>query len=364
MPRLCLLANAASSHTEKWAEELASRGWTVDIISFIPAQISNVNIHVVPELLGGKVDILLRIRWVLNKVKELKPDILHAHYATSFGFLGALAEPRPLVISAWGSDVFAFPKSSLIHKYLLKWILKQADLLCSTSKVMAKEMDKYIEPGRKINVIPFGVDVELFSPSQKPDTQRIQSIKMVEQPIVFGVAKYFQPVYGLDLLLKAFAKLIHERNLEARLRIAGDGPERPRLELLAERLKISDKVEWLGAIPNALVATFYKTLDVVVVPSRQESFGVTAVEGSACGLPIIASRVGGLPEVVIDKETGILIEPGNIEELTAAMEYMMFNPIERQQMGQSGRQLVLKHYNWKENVSQMEQVYLRALNRA
>lgn len=364
MPKLCLLANAASPHTEKWAYELARRGWEVHIISFIPAQIANVKVHVVPKLLGGKLDVILRRGWVVRQVRRLKPDIVHAHYATSFGFLGVLAQRRPLVISAWGSDIFSFPHTSLFHKMFLEWTLEQADVLCSTSRIMAIEMRSYIKPERRIEVIPFGVDTGLFSPPpEKPEKLDTPDKPVTPKPVVFGVAKNLHPVYGLDILFKAFAELEHIAPRKARIRIAGDGPERGYLQKLASRLEIAQYIEWVGDIPNQKVAEFYQELDVVVVPSRRESFGVTAVEGSACGKPIIASQVGGLSEVVIDGKTGILVQSENVTELKEAMLRLINNPEERASMGQAGREFVVTHYNWQENVSQMEKVYRGLLGR-
>lgn len=356
MPKLCLLANAASPHTEKWALELARRGWSVELISFLPAEIPGVKVHLVPKVIGKKIDFILRVRWVKEKVQELKPDILHAHYATSFGFLGAVCSDHPFIISAWGSDIFSFPKQSLFHRILLKWILGKADYLCSTSHVMAKEMDCYIKASQKIEVIPFGVDVNQFSPPEEPESA-------AQGKVIFGVAKYLQPVYGLDILLEAFALLHKIKPDQALLRIAGDGPELFRLQSLAARLGIDKHVEWLGAMPNSKIPQFYRNLDVVVVPSRQESFGVTAVEGSACARPIIASRVGGLPEVVIDQETGIMVEKENINELMQAMKYLLDHPEERLRMGQAGREFVLQNYAWTENVTHMENVYRDVLRR-
>ena len=354
MPKLCLLANAASSHTEKWARELSRRGWQVSIVSFLPAEIPGVEIYVVPKLLGGKFDVIFRAGWVVDKLRALAPDIVHAHYATSFGFLGTLAGLRPLIISAWGSDIFAFPRISPVHAWLLKRILRRADVLCSTSRIMAAEMRKYIGQDRPVEVIPFGVDVGTFRPGGP-------SARDSGQPVVFGVAKYLQPVYGLDILLQAFALLDRKNRGTARLRIAGTGDELVKLQALAAKLGIQDKIDWLGHLPNREVAAFYRTLDVVVVPSRQESFGVTAVEGSACGRPIIASEVGGLREVVINGETGILLPPEDPVKLAETMAYLIDHPAERQRLGQSGREFVLQHYDWAENVSLMEAVYRRVL---
>lgn len=364
MARLCLLANAASSHTEKWASELAHRGWDVDIISFLPADIPRVKVHIVPPVSGKKADVIFRQHWIAQRVRSLEPDLVHAHYASSFGLLGALAGVHPLLVSAWGSDVFAFPRKSILHRHLLEWTLKQADVLCSTSHIMAKEMRKYVSADQPIEVIPFGVDVRRFAPpepeSQKAHTGGAPTTEShMGEPVVFGVAKHLQPVYGIDVLLRAFSELESRRPGQALLRIAGDGPEWRRLTSLAKRLGVNDQVDWLGLIRNQDVAGFYQGLDVVVVPSHQESFGVTALEASACGRPIIASHVGGLPEVVIHGETGILVPPGDASAFSQAMESLLLSSAERERLGHAGRNFVLEHYDWMENVSKMEEVYRR-----
>lgn len=358
MAKLCLLANAASSHTEKWAIALSQRGWEVDILSFLPAELPKVKVHLIPRLAGDKVDVLLRQGWVRKKVAEIQPDLIHAHYATSFGLLGALTRRHPLIISAWGSDIFSFPRISFLHQSLLKWILRQADVLCSSSDIMALEMHRYIRPEQAVEIIPFGVDTTHFSPPQGEHNLYPKSV--TDDLIVFGVAKGLHPVYGLDLLIEAFSQ-VHDRFPQTLLRIAGEGPERRVLEDLAKKLGVTDCIEWLGQLPNANVADFYRSVDVVVVPSRQESFGVTAVEGSACARPVIASRVGGLTEVIVEGETGLLVPPENISELGKAMERLIKDPILRDTMGQLGRANVLRHYDWQKNVTQMELVYERAL---
>ncbi|EHQ92002.1 glycosyltransferase [Desulfosporosinus youngiae] len=351
MAKLCFLANAASTHTEKWAIALTERGWDLEILSFLPAELPKVKVHLIPHLIGDKVDVLLRRKWVREKVAGINPDLIHAHYATSFGLLGVLTHRHPLVISAWGSDIFSFPRTSFLHRNLLKWILSQADILCSSSEIMAQEMRRYIRPERGIEIIPFGVDTTRFSPPRG---------ESIQYPVVFGVAKGLHSVYGLDLLLESFAQ-VHRRFPQTVLRIAGEGPERPALENLAETLGISEVIEWLGQIPNADVADFYQSVDIVVIPSRQESFGVTAVEGSACARPVIASRVGGLTEVIAEGETGLLFSSENSSELAEHMERLLKDPALRDRLGRQGRQKVLKHYDWQKNVTQMELVYQRLL---
>lgn len=359
MTKLCLLANAASTHTEKWAVALSERGWEVEILSFLPAELPKVKVHVIPRLAGDKVDVILRQAWVREKVAELKPDLIHAHYATSFGLLGALTRRHPFVISAWGSDIFSFPRSSFLHRSLLKWILRHADVLCSSSEIMAQEMHRYMVPEQVVEIIPFGVDMTRFSPPQGEhgsETGAYPKNSVTDVPVVFGVAKGLHPVYGLDLLIEAFAQ-VHCHFPHTLLRIAGDGPQRCSLETLAKNLGVTECIEWLGQLPNANVAAFYQSVDIVVIPSRQESFGVTAVEGSACARPVIASRVGGLTEVIVEGETGLLVPPESISELGKAMERLIKDPTLRDTMGRQGRANVLRHYDWHKNVTQMELVY-------
>lgn len=355
--KICLLADAPSSHTRKWVTGLAERGWEIEVISLRPAEIPGASVHAVPRLTGGKPDAILRAGWVRRQIAELRPDLLHAHYATSYGILGALSGFHPLIISVWGSDVFSFPRRSFLHRILLKWILAKADRLCSTSKAMVEETKRYARPGQNIDLTPFGVDTRRFAPAACGESR----FRCSGGEVLFGVAKSLHPIYGLDLLLKAFARVEKAGPGRARLRIAGDGPEKPALEALARELEIADRVEWTGALANAQVADFYRSLDVVVVPSRQESFGVTAVEGLACGKPVIASRVGGLPEIVSDHRSGLLVAPENVAELAAAMETLINDPGLRTRMGRAGREDVLKIYDWQQNISVMEEIYEQTL---
>jgi len=359
MTKLALLANAASSHTQKWATDLARRGWEIKVFSFLPGEIPGVEVVVIPKLFGGKADAILRLRWVKKYLETWQPDLVHAHYATSFGLLGALSGLHPFVISAWGSDIFSFPKTSVLHRRLLSWILGQADILCSTSHIMAQEMTYYIPAAKPLQIIPFGVDVERFAPRRESASEPSKGV--TEEPVTYGVAKYLYAIYGLDLLLRAFAEVSKRHPGKVRLRLAGDGPEKENLRSLASELQIEEEIDWVGPLRNDQVADFYRALDIVVIPSRQESFGVTAVEGAACGLPVIASRIGGLPEVVLDQETGLLVPAEDVAALTAAMERLLHNPEERQHFGQAGRAFVLKNYDWQENVSQMENVYTQLL---
>ena len=167
-----MLGDGGSSHVQKWVSGLASHGIEVGLFSlhqFDTAIYQNLKKFSVlnnpdsrkANSLFSKLSYLKHSGAIKKQLEKFKPDILHAHYATSYGFLAAKTKFHPLVISVWGSDVYDFPKSSVLHKRLIKKVLSRAEVICSTSYCMKEEVFKYAS--KKTEVVPFGVDTALFS---------------------------------------------------------------------------------------------------------------------------------------------------------------------------------------------------------
>jgi len=129
------------------------------------------------------------------------------------------------------------------------------------------------------------------------------------------------------------------------------------LRQLAQELAISDNILFCPEVPFDKLPEYYRKIDIFVVPSLIESFGVVAVEASACGIPIVASDVGGLPEIVSNDKTGFLVPPKNPEAIACKLELLINKPDLRTKMGIAARQLVLKKYDWQQNALQMEKLY-------
>jgi L-malate glycosyltransferase len=355
--KLCLLADAGSIHTRRWAEHFAGQGHEVHLLSMRPARYSQVMVHPLrpPFGRGGYLAAALLAR---RRVRALAPDLVHAHYASSYGLWGALCGRRPLVVSVWGSDVNDFPRRGALHRRMLEWNLRRADLLCATSAALARETARYVPPGAAIHITPFGVDTGYFRP--RPGGSGAPGV-------VLGTARNLERTYGLDLLLEAFARLdppAAERvGRPLTLWIAGDGPDRESLQRQAAHLQVERHVQFLGALPHGRMAAFMWGLDLFVNPSRAESFGVAALEAAASGLPVVASRVGGLPEIVVDGETGLLVPPEDPAALAEALAALIREPERRRAMGRAARADALARYDWKVCARIMEQLYEAALAR-
>lgn len=355
--RLCLLADAASIHTRRWAEHFAGRGHEVHLLSMRPAGYSRVTVHRMrpPFGRGGYLAAALAAR---RRVRELAPDLVHAHYASSYGLWGALCGRHPLLLSVWGSDVHDFPRRGALQRRLLEWNLSRADALCATSAALARETAVYAPPGVPIHLTPFGVDTNRFQP--RPGGARPPGV-------VLGTARSLERTYGLDLLLEAFAWLepaaAERAGSPLTLWIAGEGPDRAALEKQTLRLGVAPHVQFLGALPHERMPAFLWGLDLFVNPSRAESFGVAALEAAASGLPVVASRVGGLPEIVLDGETGVLVPPEDPAALAEALAALIREPERRRALGRAARARAVDRYDWRACAGAMERLYAALLPR-
>jgi glycosyltransferase involved in cell wall biosynthesis len=297
-------------------------------------------------LLGAANALSLR-RFLLAQ----RPDV--CHLLGLFPLLGpdlwmAVAGVPKLVISTWGLDVIDFPaqKAKLKVQLVRKLLLKQASAVTATSQFLRQETAKYTN--KPIKVIPYGVELERFRPGPRPLGR--------ENIVCIGFAKALAPQYGPEVLIRSIP-IVLSKVPQARFLFAGTGPQLPALKKLALQLGIARKVDFVGQIPYAHLPAFLSRLNIFVMPSLTEAFGVVALEAAAMGLPVIATRIGGIPEVVIDQKTGLLVPPNDHQQLASAIIRLAVSPQLCHQLGQQGKEMVTEKFNWWENVRQMEEVY-------
>jgi glycosyltransferase involved in cell wall biosynthesis len=217
-----------------------------------------------------------------------------------------------------------------------------------------------------VTVIPqFGIDPDAFCPSQnQPPTQT--SLLPTEAPgkgdFVIGYGGRLVPEKGVDVLLHACAALPF-RNWS--LRIMGDGPERPRLIAVADELKITKQISFLGRVPSAQAPDFYRALDLLVLPSLSrpnwvEQFGRVLVEAMACEIPVIGSSSGEIPAVLGD--AGLVFPEGDASVLVESITLLAENPAHRTELARRGRARALAHFTHKQIAAETVRVYQQMLN--
>ncbi|NNL21209.1 MAG: glycosyltransferase, partial [Ignavibacteriaceae bacterium] len=297
----------------------------------------------------GKLIYFKSFHEVRKVIKKFNPDIVHSHYASSYGLVGALSNFHPYLISVWGSDIYSFPRYSNIYKKVLNYSLNKADLILATSNSLMLETKKYCN--KTIDLIPFGIDTSKFV------SKRFDSLFSTDD-IVIGTIKTLEKNYRIEYLIKAFHILSAKySNISLKLLIVGKGTQREVLEKLVQKLGIKDKTIFAGFIHPDDIPKYHNMLDIFVAVSEEESFGVAVLESCACEKPVVVSNVGGFPEVVTNNETGLIVEKNNIISIVNSLEKLILNPDLRKRMGKNGRQKVISQYDWEESVKKMLTVY-------
>lgn len=345
-PVICYLADSGSHHTKRWAQAIAGRNYDVVIISLRDAPVDGVKVVVLrPPPLLGKMGYLTTVPEIRRALNRLRPALVHAHYASSYGFLASIAGRHPLIVSCWGTDIFEFPRRSILHKAIVRSALQRADRVLATGKALAAETGKYTD--KEVMVTPFGVDTKTFEPSceQRPHAPTIGIVKPLND-------RY----YGFSTLIESF-RLVVAKCPDACLAIVGDGPDRPMIESRIAELGLTQAVTIRAEVPHAEVPDVIRGFDVMALPSNAESFGVVALEAASCGVPVVASNVGGLSEVVHDGKTGYLVPPGNAQRLANRLLELLTTPDLRRTLGRQGRALVLEKYQWHDCVDRVDAIY-------
>ena len=345
--KIVLLGWAASTHLQKWARGLRGRGWQVKVLTPDNYALTDIETIKIP---GGKRYYWRGSSFVSKALREFKPDLFHVHYVGGFGWLGMRSGFRPVIMSAWGADVIDLPKNPLL-RYIISRILQSADHVTTTSPLL-KEACLRLAPhiGSHLTVIPFGVEIPEQTTTYPQGSFRICYIKKHEYK------------YGPELLLDAVLRLLDD-GLDIELTMAGEGKLTGQLRQKVERAGQSDRIRFPGFVDHSQIYDLLGCHNLMVMPSVQESesFGVAAVEASACSRPVIASRIGGVPDVIQEGKTGLLVPPGDSLALAEAIRKLYLERDLSEKLGMEGRKYVAAHYSWDVSLNQMIEVYEKTI---
>ncbi len=244
--------------------------------------------------------------------RQTRIDILHAHYAIPHSICAYLCrqiigdDAPKLVTTLHGTDINLLGLDESFFE-ITRFGLLQSDGVTAVSSHLAQQTCQDFRVDREVRVIHNFVDTERFSPRHRSD--RVRADFAGDDEVLIGHLSNFREVKRVGKVIEIFRRI--HRELPARLVLIGDGPDRePTLNLVGE-LGLQEHVVFLGT--HREVPEILPQLDLFLLPSRYESFGLAALEAMACGVPVVASRVGGLPEVVLDGEGGFLCPPDDVD---------------------------------------------------
>jgi glycogen(starch) synthase len=294
---------------------------------------------------------LRRVSEIRRQVVELKrtfaPDVVHAKMTsvaptTLFQLETSNPTLAPMLVTLQGAVNPAAADAETLHGSLLR----RADWVTAVSlATLTEARDLVPEIADRSSVIYNSLDVPALAPTPPPHGS----------PRVLCLGR-LSPEKGFDVAVRAFAS-VSRGFPDARLVVGGDGPERHLLEDMAAQLGLTDRVEFVGWVPPDRVPDLLNTASVVVVPSREEAFGIVALEAASMARPVVATRVGGLPEVVVHEQTGLLVEKDDPDALSEAVTSLLAHPDTAARMGDTARRRAIQDFRLERSVDAYVELY-------
>jgi glycosyltransferase involved in cell wall biosynthesis len=342
-------------HVERLAFELAQAGAYVDIVTtdlsrdrpftrgrFAPVQgLATVRRHRAVQWFRGPHGLGIAAPGMLLDALRARADIVHAHafgyFPTWAGRLTRDLRGIPLVITPHSDRGAGTSLSYLYARTVARATLRRADRVVAVTRLEAHWLGSLGVDSSRIQVIPNGIDLTEFE--ARPPRRESDG-----GPRILYVGRIYPEQKGLESLVEAFALL--PRPLDARLRLVGeDWGGLARLERIARDLGVAGRMNATGPIPRRELLSEYASSDLFVLPSLFEPFGIVLLEAMAAGLPVVATRVGGIPEVVEENRTAILVSPGNPAELARAINRCLSDRMLSARLGSEGRRRV-EQFAW------------------
>jgi len=291
-------------------------------------------------------------------------DLLHMHYAIPHATAAYLAREMyqskrylPFVTTLHGTDITLVGQEQSFFS-ITKFSIEQSDAVTAVSEFLRAETYRAFGcSGCEISVIPNFVNPAEYYPGPAGEPGQLAGVGPPGAKVVMHVSN-FREVKRLPDVVRVFAKI--RAVVPAVLVLVGDGPERPGAEAEAERLGVKGDVRFLGKLDS--VAELLRSADLFLLPSETESFGLAALEAMACGVPVVATRVGGLPEVVVHGETGVLAPVGAVDTMASAALQLLCDP-ERARKARDSAVRRAASFSAERIVPMYEDLYRRVLER-
>lgn len=336
--RLCFVGWGDHVHTERWAGYFAEQGHEVSVISF--AGLGRYPPGVRQYVLGmkgrGPRWVRWRLRWLLWRIR---PELVHVHWA-HFGVPVRAVWRGPLVITAWGSDIYRRDQFDDSQWQALGETLRATELVTCDSDDLAQTMrEQFALEARRLRVIQWGVNTRLFSAG---GTDLRESLALGQRTVVFS-ARNFTPLYNQETVVRAFAR-VRERRPDAFLLMKSYGGDPNCLTTIRaeiDRLGLAQHVRILDSMPYSDMPALYRTADVTVSVPLSDAAPMSLLEAMASGSPCVVCDLPSLREWVVDGHTGYLVPARDVDAVAQAIDRALERGPQREQMQRAARELVV-----------------------
>jgi N-acetyl-alpha-D-glucosaminyl L-malate synthase BshA len=358
--------------------ELAKRGHEVHFISYAPPMRlgdpdtarERIKFHAVDMLTYPLFEYPPYTDALASKIFEVANaedlDLIHVHYAIPHSVSAYLAREMlrptrrlPVVTTLHGTDITLVGRDPSFLP-ITRFGIEQSDGVTAISNYLRDATRATFCTDCDINVIYNFIDSEYYKRAPAESLRR--SLAPNGEKIILHIST-FRPIKRITDCVEVVARMSEPAGeLPVKLLMCGDGPERADAEALAKRLGVADCVQFVGKKPQSVIREYLSVADLFLLPSQSESFGLSALEAMACEVPVIATRVGGIPEVVEDGGCGYLFEIGDVTGMAEAANRLLGDDRERERLGRRGREIAVSRFATEKIIPQYEALYLEVVS--
>ncbi len=378
--RIAVLGDFDGVHTRSWLRWFIARGHDVHAISFYPpsAPVDGVTLHVLKERFtngdGGSaagsgssriprslVRLVHAARYrqagLQRVLREIAPDVFHAHFVVEHGFYGALAGFHPYVVTAWGSDVLVEPGRDPISRQIAKWTLARADLITSNNNVMAERIVELGASRSKVEIVTLGADAYF---GDRWEESANVAAPFAGAPITILSTRAHEPLYNIDAIIDAFA-VLHEKAPNTQLVVAHSGSLSPALEDRARPL--GDAVTFTGTVDAARLRDLMTEAAVFVSVPSSDGTSVALLQAMSAGAFPVVSALETVREWIVDGENGLTVPLGSPVLMAEALMKAVSGVELRRTAAVRNRAIVRERGTNEVEMARMETLYLRLASR-
>lgn len=372
--RICYLADWQSIHTQRWLRYFVDRGHEVFLISNRPQRCRELEGIALYDLMLSKWEglkmrrgcyrIYMALRLLKLKVllKKIRPDILHAHYVSYYGWWGAKSGFHPFVLTAWGGDIYRDPNESQDARVKVMFALKRADLITSDNEDLRKATIELGAPSDINYVIGWGVDTSKFKPGIDSSDVR-QRLNLGDSPVVLST-RSFKPFYNIDIIIMAIP-LVLERVPNAKFILNNYfGYEDEKMRRLVKELGVEEAVRFVGRLDHSEMPKYYNVADVFVSVPSFDATSVSLLEAMACGVSPVVSDLDSVKEWIKDGENGYIVPVRDHKALAEAIVRLLKDGRTRELFATRNVALIKERADHYKHMERMEELYFSLLQRS
>ena len=370
MSRILYVSQGYSTHDKRFLEELSQSAHDIWFLPFadsafrLESRPIPLGVSKLPPLMKNKAvpsafewpALLWRFR---KRVRDVKPDIVHAGPVQTGAFLAALCKSAPLLVMSWGSDLLVLPDKNQWMTWVTKFTLKRADMVlgdCQAVRDSALRLSSLED--ERILFFPWGIDLHEFMPGKSKI--RLREKLNWKDCFVIIHTRAFEEIHGPLVFLKAVKRVV-EASPDVRVIMVGSGGLRCQIERFIDQNGLSGYISLPGRIPNPELVDYFNEADLYVSATFSDGASVSLLEAMGCGLPVVVVDGCGNREWVVPEENGWLYPPGDADILGETILEAHQKKRERARMSRENRALMEERANWKENVGQLFLAYDRLL---